>query len=532
MCGLVGLFGNLNEQDKKIFDYLLLLDIIRGRDATGIIKVHTDNSYEYIKDTGLPDSLIVLDKFMEEQTPFFDHNTSLVLGNVKALLGHNRHATVGSKTSKEAHPYEFPNVIGMHNGTIPWAEYRTMEYHKESVTDSEALYYDFNRRGVAATVKEVHGAMACTMWNSLDDTLQIFRNSERPLFTINKKDGSAFAWASEPWMLFVAVQKTRESDTWDIRPVELPVDTLFSFTLDGNGISSTHEKLEVKKVQGNFTRGGFKNGSWVNDPKYGGNGKNDEGNFTRHAVLSAALPEKAKGKVSFDVKKITNLDAYYTYRHEHDDFVPSDGSKKFIENVDGFIARWSDNKEWHFYKPVVTNLPALVVDNTKKPVEPDYVTKFEVDELNSKNLIIKGSLPSSSWIRILFESEHPHYAYFFDYTTGKTIAPKRNVLGSLAHNIIKEGNSYWLTAAFVISSSKSKGETETLYFGPDEKLFTGDEIADYIAGTNGCTTCGTYPTKDYDLLEWTTSQTPAGNDYHFTCCVECREPIPDFCRMH
>jgi Glutamine amidotransferase domain len=528
MCGLVGLFGNLNDHDKRIFDYLLILDIVRGRDATGIIKVHTDNSYEYIKDTGLPDSLIMLDKFMEDQPPFFDHNTSLVLGNVKALLGHNRHATVGSKTSKEAHPYEFPNVIGMHNGTIPWVEYRDMEYHKESVTDSEALYYDFNRRGVAATVKEVHGAMACTMWNSRDNTLQIFRNSERPLFTMNKKDGSAFVWASEPWMLIVAAQKTKESHTWEIKPTELPVDTLFTFEINDNVISCDTEKLEVKKVQGNFTRGGFKNGSWVNDPKYGGRGKKTEENFP---FLNAVLPEKAKAKVSFDSRNITNLDFYYTYRKEHDDFIPSDGSMKFIENVDGFIARWSDAKEWHFYPSTQTNLPALVVDNTKKAVNKSYVTKAEIDELNKRRLCVTGTLPHSKWIRILFETEAPHHAYFFDNTTERSIAPKRMVLDSLSHYIVKEASTYWLTTGFVVNNKEKK--EESMYFGPNDKLFTAEEIADFVAGTNGCLTCGVYPDeKDYDQLEWTTLRGPVTEENTFTCCPECREPIPDFCRMH
>lgn len=191
MCGIVGVCGKIWNKEENVFKTLLCLDTIRGPDSTGILAVGSNAVYEIFKKTGTPWNCFG-EKGFEK---IFKYTNAL-------LLGHNRWATVGTVTDKNAHPFDVENIVGVHNGTIR-QEYR-LEDHQYFDVDSETVLHNFSKNGVAETVKILDGAFAIVFYDKRDHTVHFLRNKERPLFYVYSKDMKTIFWASEPWMLQIA----------------------------------------------------------------------------------------------------------------------------------------------------------------------------------------------------------------------------------------------------------------------------------------------------------------------------------------
>ena len=96
MCGLVGMAGNVVEQDKKALKYLLRFDTVRGEDSTGLAVVtEKDNKIEVHKRVGVPDLLF-------EEDAAFDAKHIYQGPRGKVFIGHNRYATRGKITDDNA----------------------------------------------------------------------------------------------------------------------------------------------------------------------------------------------------------------------------------------------------------------------------------------------------------------------------------------------------------------------------------------------------------------------------------------------
>lgn len=137
----------------------------------------------------------------------------------RALIGHNRSATVGKIVRKNAHPFEFDKVVGVHNGTLrnKWV----LEKHGDYDTDSEALYANINHYGVEAAIEKLDGAYTLVWYDKEDTTINFLRNKERPLYVVFSKDKKLVFWASEKWMLWGPLAR-REIVLDEV--MELPID--------------------------------------------------------------------------------------------------------------------------------------------------------------------------------------------------------------------------------------------------------------------------------------------------------------------
>ncbi len=227
MCGLVGVVGNLFEKDKRMFETLLKLDTIRGPHSTGVARVGDDGKVGLVKEVGTPWDLI-----QYQNAEFYNGcDRKVIGGSMKVLMGHNRWATIGAVNADNAHPFHVGKIVGAHNGTLLAHSQRKLFRHEHLGTDSEAVMSNLNEHGVEDTFGKLEGAWALTWYNTEEDTFNIVRNKERPLYYSYNKKGDVLYYASEPWMIFTAAER---------HDVELSdPDRVFSFAVD------THYKWKV-----------------------------------------------------------------------------------------------------------------------------------------------------------------------------------------------------------------------------------------------------------------------------------------------
>lgn len=166
MCGLVG-FNGKNNFDKAKIEHLLLANMTRGVDSTGVY-----NGEDLLKDED--PAYIFLSKNKIRPTNIF--------------IGHDRKTTSGKTNKSNAHPFEIDGIVGAHNGTLnndhvvckklgwSWSD-------KDYSVDSEVLIKAIAENKLKDILKDTVGAIAL-IWHDKTDPnkLYCYRNTERPLY--------------------------------------------------------------------------------------------------------------------------------------------------------------------------------------------------------------------------------------------------------------------------------------------------------------------------------------------------------------
>src|SRR5690606_1181998 len=173
---------------EKAFEQLLLMDVIRGKHSTGVATV-SKNSKEVVVAKKAVSSLDFVDM------PCF---RSALSGVSSVIIGHNRYATVGKVNNNNAHPFEFENVVGVHNGTLN--ERYSLYNQSKFDTDSESFYSHVNQYGIEDAILNCRGAYCLVWYDKEAKTINFLRNKERPLYIAKVKDKDTVFWASEYWM--------------------------------------------------------------------------------------------------------------------------------------------------------------------------------------------------------------------------------------------------------------------------------------------------------------------------------------------
>jgi len=249
MCGLVGVAGDLSGPDIKVFNNLLYFDYVRGSHSTGIASVPMHGAAEptLLKAATDPLGLMGFKAYDTAVTPY-----------KRIIMGHNRHATKGAVNRVNSHPFHVGNILGAHNGTLDYSCLRDLENAPEGETDSEQLVATINALGgdIAGALALTSGAWALTIYKAEDNSINFVRNSQRPLYYAFNESRKALYWASEAWMLSVALTR---NDIKFSKIMEVPVDTILSWGIPKLNQTfadkPTREKAEGKKAANFRTHG-------------------------------------------------------------------------------------------------------------------------------------------------------------------------------------------------------------------------------------------------------------------------------------
>ena len=191
MCGI---WGIVTRSKAGFFEYdlgtvynMAIAGAVRGSDSLGIMQVDNDGRWSYIKKAGNPYELLSLEDWKKAL------ESSKKSG--KVIVGHNRYATRGSVTDENAHPFHHGKITLVHNGTISHG----LKYDDGIEVDSEQLCIDIDRVGIKAALENVYGAWALVWHDYKENTLNILRNRERPLYYLQGQN--SFIFGSELKML-------------------------------------------------------------------------------------------------------------------------------------------------------------------------------------------------------------------------------------------------------------------------------------------------------------------------------------------
>jgi len=196
---LVGVAGKIYGGEKKAFRNLLEQGAYNSPHSTGVAIISNKDEVKLLKAVGRPWHL-----YDEYRDDFDDDDTVKGFGN-KLLMGHNRFATVGKKVPENAHPFQHGNITGAHNGTLDQRWLSNIDGHEKFEVDSEALIYSFDKNGWKETLAKTKGAWALVWHDKRNGRINFIRNNERPLHWCFSQDKQNFYWASEEWMLEVAL---------------------------------------------------------------------------------------------------------------------------------------------------------------------------------------------------------------------------------------------------------------------------------------------------------------------------------------
>lgn len=193
MCGLVGVAGYIGQKEESVFKRLLEIDTIRGPHSTGVLVVDANGEAEIVKAVGTPWNLYEFKAFDDAMR-----------GSQCVLMGHNRWATKGKISRRNAHPFEHSHITGAHNGTL--RSQQLLVDHKEFEVDSDNIFHSIAKVGVDETISKTCGAFALTWYDSVSESMNFVRNDERPLWLCESEDSRTLFWASELWMITVTLE--------------------------------------------------------------------------------------------------------------------------------------------------------------------------------------------------------------------------------------------------------------------------------------------------------------------------------------
>lgn len=235
MCGIVGIASaypnGFTKAEADVFCDMLFLDTMRGFDSTGVFGVDYVGNVQIHKEASHSLDFMQRSEFKEFRTKLIERGLFAV--------GHNRAATRGSIEDKNAHPFWVDDkIILVQNGTYKGDH----THHKNTEVDTEAVAHVIAEHDdVATALQKVNASFALCWYNVEEKSINIIRNFERPMYTLELSTG-AFIWASEANFLYMAA--SRNGLKYAGKAEELPTHTLLQLTIENKKWKKTLNKID------------------------------------------------------------------------------------------------------------------------------------------------------------------------------------------------------------------------------------------------------------------------------------------------
>lgn len=354
-CGIIGFSGKAGSkfdlQKLKMLFYVNAIE--RGKDSVGY----------YTPKNGIKK---VAEEFKDLFKDGKKDNIIDTIENDSALIGHVRAKTVGLNTQENAHPWEFDNIIGLHNGTLrghtygddPIATKYGLTYNSYNV-DSQyllhAMSHNFNNieTDLVKALEEYEGAAALLMYHKERETIFACHDKERPLWYGFIGTGMYISSIAGP-LHIIGCKNVQE----------FPVNTLFEIKngIIINEVPYTPQARVEKKITSNSllpilrnvkaVAGRYLNSIYVKDPETDHLVKTStiEGSTADYANITGLIALN-----DFDLTKLIG----YNLRLK---------GANYSKNIKGY---GGDNNHWMTFDDLVPDdvITVLGVDNTY-PLSP------------------------------------------------------------------------------------------------------------------------------------------------------------------
>jgi len=240
MCGLAGVAGDLGHKDTDVFKELLYHSQVRGNDASGLCGFETKTGTVDIFKRAVPSSTFIDLRRVD----------NMITTRNDVLMGHTRKSTSDWQSKynhEDAHPFYWNDLVGMHNGMIPFQALGNLPHELKGAIDSEKLIYNISKEGIDKVLPKIWGAWALALLDAENKKLGFVRNKERSLSYAFSKDKKKIYWASEGQMLYWVLQRNG-IETLEQFPRLLEEDTLMELDLaSGKPIA---ESVTITRIEG------------------------------------------------------------------------------------------------------------------------------------------------------------------------------------------------------------------------------------------------------------------------------------------
>jgi hypothetical protein len=296
MCGLVGFLNSksngFNLEDIEMLMHSMVLNAFRGMHSTGLSVVESDNHVATLKVLGDPFNLVKNDNWDKVRSALWDKG--------KMVLGHGRHATKGTVSIDNAHPFHIKTdtkeLFLMHNGTL-----QTWQGHFGGIqtnwggleVDSHWMAQKIAELGPEEALGKIRGAIA-TMWYDVNEkALFVYRNKERPLHFAWSKGGDLFINSDCAPLQHLRNRFLPDYEEKDI--FQFAPGSLYKIPLDGKEKNMTCTEIKEISVPINHpTATGGQTQPQTNDSQFTAD-KVDVGN---EATFEDCTPPSSKGTVA------------------------------------------------------------------------------------------------------------------------------------------------------------------------------------------------------------------------------------------
>jgi hypothetical protein len=237
MCGIVGIATNFtngfNYKETDALRDMLFIDTLRGLDSTGVFGVDKHSNVEILKEATHGLRFIHAPEYKEFQ--------GKLLSAGLFAVGHNRAATRGEVTDKNAHPFWVDDrIILVHNGTVRGDHKKDL---KDVEVDSEAIAHLLSEEpDIEKAFKKINSAFALCWFDTRKHTLHLLRNSERPMWWV-QGENNGYLWASEEHTLNYVLKKHNIRTKGN--PEMLDIHKLMTFEIKGDHYEQAYAKVDT-----------------------------------------------------------------------------------------------------------------------------------------------------------------------------------------------------------------------------------------------------------------------------------------------